>query len=144
LKAIAVEDGSEDAIAPSEALQSRAQPRLDATKASNAIVISERPKSPTPRAGSKLARVIDLLERSEGATITNLFEATGWLAHTTRGALTGLRKRGYAVARERVEGGESIYRISGPATDSGDCAIAEPNTARDRGRQPKPKASRAA
>jgi hypothetical protein len=43
--------------------------------------------------------------------------AVGWLAHTTRAALTGLRKRGYAIERERAGKGEaSIYRIvTGPA-----------------------------
>jgi hypothetical protein len=36
-----------------------------------------------PRDVSKLARVIDLLQRSDGATVPNLTEATGWLPHTT-------------------------------------------------------------
>ena len=57
--------------------------------------------------------MIDLLQRSDGATIPTLIEATGWLPHTTRAALTGLRKRGYAVVRERVDGGDSVYRIAG-------------------------------
>ena len=39
--------------------------------------------------------------------------ATGWLAHTTRAALTGLRKRGYAVAIDRSDDKRgSFYRIS--------------------------------
>ncbi len=37
--------------------------------------------------------------------------ATGWLPHTTRAALTGLRKRGYAVNREVADGG-SVYRVA--------------------------------
>jgi hypothetical protein len=32
-----------------------------------------------------------------------LIAATGWLAHTTRAALTGLRKRGYTVAIDRSD-----------------------------------------
>jgi hypothetical protein len=64
-----------------------------------------------PREGSKLALVLSLLRRSEGATILALTEATGWLPHTTRAALTGVRKRGYAVVLERGEGGESVYRL---------------------------------
>ncbi len=48
-----------------------------------------------PRDGSKLALMIDLLRRADGATIVDLTQATGWLAHTTRAAITGLRKRGY-------------------------------------------------
>ena len=51
-----------------------------------------------PRDGSKLALVIDLLRRADGPTIVDLTQATGWLPHTTR-ALTGLRKRGYAMSR---------------------------------------------
>jgi hypothetical protein len=63
-----------------------------------------------PRSGSKLARVIELLRRNRGATIDELIDATGWLAHTTRAALTGLRKRGYEVVIDRSEDG-SFYRI---------------------------------
>jgi Protein of unknown function (DUF3489) len=56
--------------------------------------------------------VIELLRRADGATIVDLTQATGWLPHTTRAALTGLRKRGYAVIRERIGAGDSVYRIS--------------------------------
>ena len=59
-----------------------------------------------PRDGSKLALLIDLLRRADGATIVDLTQTTGWLAHTTRAAITGLRKRGYAVTRERSDAGE--------------------------------------
>ncbi len=70
-------------------------------------------RSATPRVGTKLARVIALLERTEGAAISELMSATGWLAHTTRAALTGLRKRGYTVELEKGTGTqESRYRIT--------------------------------
>jgi hypothetical protein len=69
-------------------------------------------KTATARPGSKLAEVIARLTRKEGVSIAELIAATGWLAHTTRATLTGLRKRGYAIERERVGKGEaSIYRI---------------------------------
>jgi Protein of unknown function (DUF3489) len=65
-----------------------------------------------PRRGSKLAQVIELLHRDHGATVDELIAATGWLAHTTRAALTGLRKRGYAVAIDRSDHERgSFYRI---------------------------------
>jgi hypothetical protein len=73
LKAIAVDDGLNEAIAPREAPQPQSNP--DATKASGPDIVDEHAKTPTPRAGSKLARVIDLLRRSDGATISNLTEA---------------------------------------------------------------------
>jgi Protein of unknown function (DUF3489) len=67
-----------------------------------------------PRGGSKLAQVIELLQRDHGATIDELIATTGWLAHTTRAALTGLRKRGYAVAINRSDNDRgSFYRIKG-------------------------------
>lgn len=139
LKAIAVGDGLEEAIAPGEAPQRRPNP--DTSGASGPGAIGELARPPTPRAGSKLATVIDLLQRSEGATLTNLIEATGWLSHTTRAALTGLRKRGYAVVRERIGAGDSVYRIADPATDREDRAVVEPKAARNRGRQPEPTAN---
>jgi Protein of unknown function (DUF2924)/Protein of unknown function (DUF3489) len=58
-----------------------------------------------PRQGSKLAGVIALLSRNQGVGIEELSSATGWLSHTTRAALTGLRKRGYAIERVTSEQG---------------------------------------
>jgi Protein of unknown function (DUF3489) len=72
------------------------------------------PRSPTlsPRDGTKLARVIGLLRREGGATLAELVAATGWLPHTTRSALTSLRKRGYEVTLDRAnKERESTYRI---------------------------------
>jgi len=64
-----------------------------------------------PRAGSKQALVIDMLSKEDGATLDQLIAATGWLPHTTRAALTGLRKRGFEIARTPRESGGSLYRI---------------------------------
>ena len=79
--------------------------------ASTDEVASAQSERSTPRQGSKLSIVIDLLARKKGAGIEELTAATGWLPHTTRAALTGLRKRGYAIERERSEKGGSVYRI---------------------------------
>jgi hypothetical protein len=51
-----------------------------------------------PRA-TKSSIVVALLEREGGATIADLIAATDWLPHTTRAALTGLRKKGHAIER---------------------------------------------
>ena len=57
------------------------------------------PASPAeaPPRPSKIAMVLDLLRREEGATLPELVDATGWLPHTMRAALTGLRKKGHAL-----------------------------------------------
>jgi hypothetical protein len=65
----------------------------------------------SPRAGTKQALVIAMLCTKKGATLDALVDATGWLPHTTRAALTGLRKRGFAIERTREDGSDSIYRI---------------------------------
>jgi hypothetical protein len=71
----------------------------------------------SPRAGSKLAKVIGMLTSKSGATIDAIVKATDWLPHTTRAALTGLRKRGYRIEKERREGGRTMYRIvRGPSS----------------------------
>ena len=64
------------------------------------------------RPGTKQARVVDLLRSDAGASLSELAGATGWLPHTTRAALTGLRKRGFAIATEKTEG-LTRYRIGG-------------------------------
>ncbi|WGJ15303.1 DUF3489 domain-containing protein [Methylocapsa sp. D3K7] len=70
------------------------------------------PLSWRPRAGSKQALLISLLMAAEGAPLGTIVAATGWLPHTVRAALTGLRKRGYAIARLQESGGKSSsYRI---------------------------------
>jgi Protein of unknown function (DUF3489) len=56
-----------------------------------------------PRGSTKLARVLELLQRDCGATLEELIAATGWLPHTTRAALTGLRKRGCSVTIDRSD-----------------------------------------
>ena len=67
-----------------------------------------------PRAGSKLADVLGMVCAETGATIGELSAAAGWLEHTTRAALTGLRRRGYVLSLTRGErDGASVYRITG-------------------------------
>jgi hypothetical protein len=56
--------------------------------------------SNTDAAGpTKAALVLSLLHREQGATLAELVEATRWLPHTTRAALTSIRKKGHAVVR---------------------------------------------
>ena len=47
----------------------------------------------TPRQGTKQEAVLALLRRSEGATIAQIMEVTGWQQHTVRGFFAGLKKR---------------------------------------------------
>lgn len=62
---------------------------------------AKQDKPAKPKAESKIARVISLLGRQQGATLADLVEATGWLPHTTRAALTGLRKKGHSIEKAK-------------------------------------------
>jgi len=53
---------------------------------------------------SKTDKALALLRRQGGATPDELVEATGWLPHTTRAALTGLKKKGHTIERNKVDG----------------------------------------
>ena len=66
----------------------------------------------TPARISKIDILVDLLSRPEGADLPTLVAATGWQAHSVRGALSGTLKarRGLAIASEKTTQGR-IYRI---------------------------------
>src|SRR5829696_4199746 len=70
--------------------------------------------------GSKRAQIIALMQGMAGATLNDMVEVTGWLPHTTRAALTGLRHKGYAIAKSRNAKAETVYRIdaAGEGTSS--------------------------
>ena len=59
---------------------------------------------------SKSDLVIGLLQRTCGATLDEMVAATGWLPHTTRASLTGLKKKGHQVTSAKADGVRS-YRI---------------------------------
>lgn len=68
----------------------------------DAIVVSPPPRASAMR--SKRDRLVGLLLRDEGATVDQMIEATCWLPRTVRAALTGLRKRGYGIDSDKVDG----------------------------------------
>lgn len=65
---------------------------------------------PLPRSPTKTERLVTMLQASDGVSVQELSITFGWLKHTTRAALTGLRKKGYAIVRSQRDGGH-VYRI---------------------------------
>ena len=70
-------------------------------------------KPPTQRVGTKQAMLIEMLQTAEGATIAEIVAATGWMAHTARGVISGVLKKklGLAIIVARDDGKGSVYRI---------------------------------
>ena len=65
----------------------------------------------SPKSSTKAAIILDLLRRSEGATLDQLVTATGWLPHTTRAALTGIKRKGHLLSSEKMDGVRT-YRVA--------------------------------
>jgi predicted ArsR family transcriptional regulator len=67
----------------------------------------------TRKPTTKKAQLIKLLGIKSGYDVATLSERLGWQTHTTRAALSGLRKAGYAIDRVTpAGGGASRYRIT--------------------------------
>ena len=76
-----------------------------------------KPKKPVrkttkARPGSKSAKVLELLARTNGVSLAELMKATEWQAHSVRGFLsTASRKRGVTIESFKNGKGERIYRV---------------------------------
>jgi hypothetical protein len=133
-EAIGVDEEAEDA-ASSPAIPAASKAKKGAARSAAAQSAAESPASrkrtaaqrkaiggdaPSGqlRPGSKQAIIVDMMMRPKGATLDELIAATDWLPHTTRAALTGLRKRGYGIERTRCEDKITRYRATPPEGSS--------------------------
>jgi hypothetical protein len=63
-------------------------------------------------ASTKRAKLIAMLEQPEGASVAEIGQRLGWLPHTVRAAITGLRQAGRAVTRSKDAADRSVYRFA--------------------------------
>jgi hypothetical protein len=70
-------------------------------------------KPSSQRAGTKQAMLIAMLQRPEGASISEIVEATCWMAHTARGVISGAlgKKLGLVVTSTKEDVRGRVYRI---------------------------------
>ena len=99
-------DVASPATPPTKAHRRRATPKV-----LPAAPVASSPHPPVKF--TKRAQLAGLLVRDEGATLDQIIAFTGWLPHTTRAALTGLRKAGYAIDSDKVDGVRT-YRAVAP------------------------------
>ncbi|MBB4212698.1 uncharacterized protein DUF3489 [Rhodothalassium salexigens DSM 2132] len=77
--------------------------------------LAETPPAPVlRRKGTKQETLIEMLRTEGGATIDEIAAATGWQAHTVRGAMSGALKKklGLTITSKKVEGRGRCYRIA--------------------------------
>jgi hypothetical protein len=89
---------------PKPATKAKSQPKLKAGATASPAAA---------RAGTKQALLLDLLQRKQGATIAEAAKATGWQAHSVRGAISGTLKKklGLTVDSTKVDKRGRVYRI---------------------------------
>ena len=116
--------GAEAQTEPSES-SAAAKPARSKVKAKAKSGKAAPADKPTPRGGTKQAQMIELLRRSEGATVEQIAAGTGWQHHTIRGAISGALKKklGLNVEATRTrevgpnktgaKGSSTVYRIGG-------------------------------
>jgi hypothetical protein len=74
-------------------------------------------KHPTLRTGTKRALLISMLQRPQGVSKQEIVAATGWQAHSARGAMSGAlgKKLGLEVVSAKEDARGRVYRIVQPA-----------------------------
>jgi hypothetical protein len=76
------------------------------------LATARMPDADRPPASTKRAVLIGMLERPEGASVAEIGQRLGWLPHTVRAAITGLRHAGREVTRSKDATGHSVYRLA--------------------------------
>lgn len=70
------------------------------------------------RTATKIETLIAALQKPGGADMATMLAATGWQAHSIRGAIAGaVRKRGHEVSSERIND-TRVWRITVSAEDA--------------------------
>ncbi len=85
----------------------------DAPTSGGGVIVTsgDDAKANSIRAGSKIAGLVAILTRPDGACLDEMIERTGWQAHTVRAAMTGLRKKGYTIEK-RMPGNITVWFIA--------------------------------
>jgi hypothetical protein len=107
-------DGEPAGKAAKQTTPTKTRPKKPhAKRKTTATKPKSRTESQPVRQGTKQALLIDLLKRKSGASIDEIVAATGWQAHSVRGAISGALKKklGLAVDSKAVEGRGRVYRI---------------------------------
>jgi len=109
LVALGIEEATPTPTKPAKPLQVRQK----AAKARKKPPAKAETETREPRAGTKQARLIALLQRAKGATVEEIADELGWQHHTVRGAIAGALKKklGLSIASEKSGNRGRVYRI---------------------------------
>jgi len=93
--------------------KAKLEPALAAKEPIETSPDADTPQPVAIRTGTKQAQIIALLQRPEGASITEIVEATGWLPHSARGLISGglKKKLNLPITAEKVAGRGTVYKL---------------------------------
>ena len=100
-------NGSETVYDKPQQARSRSKPTAERA----ALATAAASGGEQPPASTKRSKLIAMLERPEGASVAEIGQRLGWLPHTVRAAITGLRKAGREVTRSKDADDRSVYRL---------------------------------
>lgn len=106
-----IEPLTSNSIAKAQGLKPRRMARMPAQGETPLTAPSSDSKPALP---NKIRLVLDLLHRPGGASLDDMVAATSWQPHSARAVLSGLRKKGHAIAKVK-QGGVTHYSASGHA-----------------------------
>jgi hypothetical protein len=91
--------------------RSTRKPQVGTT--SNTVKKAPRRLTAAAHSGTKMAKIITLLEKSKGATLAELMKATIWQAHSVRGLISGTltKKQGMKIQSKKRTDGARVYSI---------------------------------
>lgn len=104
----------------------KAKPQKAAAASTAEEQVSVSPSEPptqlrnaAPQSANKLSSgkakqelLSEMLSKKSGASIDAIVKTTGWLPHTSRAMISGLRKAGFKVETEPGSDGKAVYRIT--------------------------------
>ena len=114
-KASAASAGKRDKARPArKGRSSNSKGKGKAAPTKRASARRTRANDGKPRAGTKQAKLIEMLQRKQGATVDEVVKALDWQPHTVRGAIAGALKKklNLKIESEKVEGRGRVYRIA--------------------------------
>jgi hypothetical protein len=112
--AVAASRGPSKSIGPSKNTTPPEDPASQSDRIAEGVnlAMAKKPDADRPRANTKRAVLIGMLERPEGASVAEIGQRLGWLPHTVRAAFTGLRHAGREVTRSKDATGQSVYWLA--------------------------------
>lgn len=95
---------------PEKMARTETETETEVEAGAGAEVANPEPAPWAPKAGTKMALLLDKLRHPEGADVETLMAATGWQKHSVRGSLSTLGQQpGIAISKTKVDG-KLIYR----------------------------------